>query len=148
MKPVSIKSQVARFATALAAASLLTLTACATLPPPTDQIERAEGAIKRAEEARVADYASPELNSAREKLVAAREAVTREEMELAARLAEQARTDAEVATAKTEAAKAKANIEEMKKANAAIQQEAIRNSSNAAPIVLPAPPAQQPNQGQ
>ncbi len=136
----------AGLAQAMVAAMVLALSACATLPAPTDQIERAESAIKRAEEARVADYASPELKSAREKLTAARDAVIREDMTLAARLAEQARIDAEVATAKTEAAKAKANIDEMKKANSAIQQEAIRSSVT--PITLPPPPATQPKQGQ
>lgn len=122
------------------AASLLALAACAATPPPSDALNGAESAIKRAEEARVADYASPELTSAREKLTAARDAVNRADMVLAARLAEQARVDAEVATAKADAAKAAANIVEMQKANQALQQEAIRNSGNAAPIVLPAPP--------
>jgi len=125
----------------LGAASLLALAACASTPPPTDALTGAEAAIKRAEEARVADYASPELTSAREKLTAARDAVNREDMVLAARLAEQARVDAEVATAKADAAKATANIAEMQKANQALQQEAIRNSTNGAAIVLPAPPA-------
>jgi len=125
----------------LGAASLLALAACASTPPPTDALTGAEAAIKRAEEARVADYASPELTSAREKLTAARDAVNRADMVLAARLAEQARVDAEVATAKADAAKAAATITEMQKANQALQQEAIRNSTNGAPIVLPAPPA-------
>lgn len=141
----------AALAKAAAAASVLAFAACATIPPPTDELDRAESAIKRAEEARVADYASPELTSARTKLVAAREAVTREDMTLAARLADQARLDAEVATAKAQAAKAKANIAEMQKSNAVIQQEADRNSTNVAPVILPPPPAPtpiQPNQGQ
>ena len=134
----------ADLAKAMAAASLLTLAACASIPPPTDQLTAAESAIKRADEARVADYASPELTSAREKLTAARDAVNREDMTLAASLATQAKIDADVATAKAEAAKAQANIEEMKKANAAIQQESLRNSSNVAPVVLPPPPAPTP----
>lgn len=126
---------------AMAASSLLTLAACATIPPPTDQLNAAENAIKRADAARVADYASPELTSAREKLTAARDAVSREDMTLAATLAAQAKIDADVATAKAEAAKAKANITEMQKANAVIEQESMRNSGNVAPQVLPAPPA-------
>ncbi len=140
-------SLMARLPQAMAAAAMLALAACASTPPPTDQLTRAEAAIKRAEEARVADYASPELTSAREKLTAARDAVTREDMTLAARLADQARIDAEVATAKAQAAKAEANIAEMQKSNSVIKQEAERNSTNAAPIVLPAPPAPQPNKG-
>ncbi len=141
MKPASTRLS-ACLARSLAAATVLALAACAASPlPPTDQLTRAESAIKRAEEARVADYASPELTSAREKLASARDAVNREDMELAGRLADQARVDAEVATAKTEAAKAKANITEMQKANTAIQQESQRNVGGSTPIILPAPPA-------
>lgn len=124
----------------MSALAALALVACASTPPPTDQLARAESAIKRAEEARVADYASPDLKAAREKLASARDAVTRDEMALAARLAEQARVDAEVATAKAEAAKAQSNIEELQKANAAIQQESLRNSTPAAPALPPPPP--------
>lgn len=144
----TFKSTASAAAKALAAGSLLALAACASTPPPTDELARAESAIKRAEEARVADYASPELKTAREKLAAARDAASRDDMVLAARLAEQSRVDAEVATAKSDAAKAQATIEEMKKANEAIQQESLRNSTNVAPISLPPPPAPQPNQGQ
>lgn len=143
MKHSSTRSMTG-LAKAMAAASLLALAACASTPPPTDELTRAENAIKRAEEARVADYASPELTSAREKLVAARDAVTREDMTAAARLANQASLDAEVATAKAQAAKAEANIAEMKKANAAIQQEAERNANSAVPVALPPPPATKP----
>ena len=124
----------------MSALAALALVACASTPPPTDQLARAESAIKRAEEARVADYASPDLKAAREKLASARDAVTRDEMALAARLAEQARVDAEVATAKAEAAKAQSNIEELQKANAALQQESLRNSTPAAPALPPPPP--------
>lgn len=128
----------------MSALAALALVACASTPPPTDQLARAESAIKRAEDARVADYASPELKSAREKLASARDAVTRDEMDLAARLADQARVDAEVATAKAEAAKAQSNIEELQKANAAIQQESLRNSTTAAPPLPVPPPAPAP----
>lgn len=124
----------------MSALAALALVACASTPPPTDQLARAESAIKRAEEARVADYASPELKAARDKLASARDAVTRDEMELAARLAEQSRVDAEVATAKAEAAKAQANIDELQKANAVIQQESQRNSTPTAPALPPPPP--------
>lgn len=147
MKTASSRA-LAGLATPMLVASLLALAACASTPPPTDALNGAESAIKRAEEARVADYASPELKSAREKLTAAREAANREDMKLAARLAEQARSDAEVATAKAEAMKAKASITEIKKSNDALQQESQRNNSNTAPMVLPAPPAKpQPNGG-
>lgn len=83
---------------------------CASVPPlPTDQISRAEAAIDRAEEARVADYASAELRAAREKLTAAREmmqkATADKDKEAALRaawLAEESISDAELATAKAQ----------------------------------------------
>ena len=83
---------------------------CASVPPlPTDQIARAEAAINRAEEARVADYASAELRAAREKLTAARDMIQKATADKdkdaalrAAWLAEESISDAELATAKAQ----------------------------------------------
>lgn len=111
---------------AIAAASLL-LAACASTPPPTQQITAAEVAIAHAEQAQVADYASPELSAAREKLTAARAAVVKEDMKAAKRLAEQSALDAELATAKLTAAKAKTVNDEMLKSTSVIKQEMQRN---------------------
>ncbi|ROH88691.1 DUF4398 domain-containing protein [Stagnimonas aquatica] len=114
---------------ALGAAAVLTLSACAsTPPPPTDALNAAERAVGIAQETGVSDYASPELKSAREKLVQAREAVAREDMAGAAVLAEQARLDAELAAAKTAAAKAKAVNQEIIKSNETLRQELNRNT--------------------
>jgi Domain of unknown function (DUF4398) len=110
----------------LAMASLL-LAACASTPPPTQQITAAEVAIAHAEQAQVADYASPELSAAREKLAAARAAVVKEDMKTAKRLAEQAALDADLATAKLSAAKAKTVNDEMLKSTSVIKQEMQRN---------------------
>jgi hypothetical protein len=96
--------------------------------PPTEALHAAEVAITNAEQARVADYASPELAEARTKLVAARDAVTHEDMLRAQRLAEQSRADAELASAKSEAVKAKAVNDEMKKSTDTLKQEMQRNT--------------------
>ncbi len=113
----------------IAVAGLLLTSACATVPkPPTEALHAAEMAITNAEQARVADYASPELGEARTKLVAARDAVTQENMVLAQRLAEQSRADAELASAKAEAAKAKLVNDEMKKSTDTLKQEMQRNT--------------------
>lgn len=112
-----------------AAAALLTLAACASAPvPPTEALQAAETAISNAEQARIADYASPELGVAREKLTAARAAVEKEEMGLAQRLAEQSRAEAELASAKAEATKAKAVNDEMRKSTDSLKQEMQRNT--------------------
>jgi putative cell wall-binding protein len=107
----------------------MALTASAAKPEvPTQAIQAAELAIKNADQARVADYASPELTMAREKLTAARTAVEKEDMVIAQRLAEQSRVDAELATAKASVAKEQAINDEMKKSIETLKQEMQRNS--------------------
>ncbi|MEN0035671.1 MAG: DUF4398 domain-containing protein [Cellvibrio sp.] len=105
------------------------LAACSSPPKAPDQaLQAAELAIANAEQARVADYASPELGEARDKLTAARAAVAKEEMLAAARLAEQSRVDAELATAKASAAKAQEVNDELHKNVNTLEQELQRNS--------------------
>ena len=105
------------------------LSGCSSTPKaPTEALKAAEVAIANAEQARVADYASPELGEAREKLVSARLAVEKENMVSAERLAQQAKVDAELAMAKASAAKAKAVNEELQKSNSVLQQELQRNT--------------------
>jgi len=101
--------------------------ACASTPPPTRQLTAAESAISHAEQAQVADYASPELVEARENLADARAAVANKEMTRAARLAQKAELNANLATAKTAAVKAKTVNDEMQKSTTVIKQEMQRN---------------------
>lgn len=113
----------------VAVLGLLVLAACASAPaPPNEALQAAELAITHAEQARVADYASPELGAAREKLTAARAAVQQEKMILAGRLAEQARVDAELAVALAEAAKARVVNDDMQKGIDTLKQEMQRNT--------------------
>lgn len=114
---------------AIATTLLVLATACATVAlPPDQELQAAELAITNAEQARVADYASPELNQAREKLASARSAVESEEMELARRLAHESRVSAELASAKTEVLKAQAVNTEMQQSITTLKQEMLRNS--------------------
>lgn len=116
---------------AVALAGLLVLLACATTPlPPTQALQAAEMAIATAEQARVADFAAPELGEARAKLAAARIAVRDERMGLALHLAEQSRADAELASAKAYAARAIAVNSELQKTTDALEQEMQRNSGD------------------
>lgn len=119
------------YVAALAMTSIL-LAGCSSPPKaPNEALQAAELAIATAEQARVADYASPELGEARSKLTAARTAVAKEEMVSAARLAEQARADAELATAKAAAAKAQAINNDLGKTINTLEQELQRNSGGA-----------------
>ncbi|MCG5502093.1 DUF4398 domain-containing protein [Ectothiorhodospira lacustris] len=133
MNQIPIRSTPNRVVTSLrpaaALAGLLTLAACASTPPaPTHALQAAETAITNAEQARVADYASIELNEARENLAAARKAVQDEDMIRAERLAERSRVNAELASAKARLAKAKAINEEMETSIDVLQQEMQRGT--------------------
>lgn len=131
-KPIKIKN-------ALAAVLLLSLTSCATTPSPAQAISATDSAIRRAEANRFADEPLPELRAAREKQAAARAAEAQREYLLATRLTEQARLDAELAITKSEVAKLQFDVDGMKKGNAALKQQALRNAISTAPVAIPAP---------
>jgi len=108
---------------------MFALGGCASTPPaPTQALQAAEMAIRSAEQARVADYASPELGEARSHLAASRAAVADEKMVLAEHLAERSRLDAELAIAKAEVARARVVNDEMKKGIETLEQEMQRNT--------------------
>lgn len=108
----------------------LVFTACASTPPPTVAMKAAEQAIAVADQTRVADAASPELNEAREKLTEAQTAVNNKQMLTAERLAQESRVDAELASAKIAAAKENAVNEEIRHSTATLAQEMQRNSNS------------------
>ena len=124
------RAVIRRAAIIFSVASMLGLAACASAPQlPNDKIAQAESAINRAEEARVADYASEDLRAARNKLVEARNlmqkaAVDKDEKaaKKAGWLAEESISDAEVATAKAQEARAKEVNQQMEKAIDSLQQ--------------------------
>lgn len=121
--PRSLRLPVALLASALLAS------ACASAPlPPTDALQAAELAIRNAEQARVADYASPELGQARSQLSAAQAAVQQEHMLEGQRLAELSRLSADLATAKAEQVKARQVNEELQKGTDSLRQEMQRNN--------------------
>jgi ribosome-associated translation inhibitor RaiA len=115
------------FFLALAAASFVALAGCAAPPvPPTQELQAAESAISNAEQARVADYASAELTTARQKLASANTAARNNQMVQAEYLAIESRIHAEVALARSEELKAKAVNDDMQKSIDTLKQEMQR----------------------
>lgn len=113
----------------IAFAVTLALAACMSSPvAPTEQLQSAEQAINQAEQARVADYASPELREAREKLSSAKAAVHKEDMILARRLAEQSKVEADLAMAKAQVVKAQQVNDQIIKGTKSMKQEMQRNT--------------------
>jgi len=110
-------------------ALVLALAGCASPKPPTEALQAAELSITSAEQARVADFASPELGEARDKLTAAHAAVEEKKMVEAQRLAEQAQVDAQLAIARADATKAEAVNAEMVKSTETMKQEMQRTGA-------------------
>ena len=75
----------------------LALAACANEAPPTAQVTLADSTIRDAETAGAVQYSPVELNTAREKLEAARRNMQDDNNEQARRLAEEAEVDARLA---------------------------------------------------
>lgn len=108
---------------------ILMLAACASTPqPPLQELQAADLAISRAEQASVAEYASLELNQAREKVAAARVAVQEEDMIGARQLAEESLVSAELASARTEMLRAREVNDDMQRSIDTLNQEMLRNT--------------------
>jgi len=115
-----------RVATGLAGA--LMITACASTPAPTAQLDAAQQAIAAAERTDASRHAAAELGTAQARLASANTAVQAKEMDAAARLADESRVEAELATAKTAAVKARMVNDEMKRSTGTLIDEMQRNT--------------------
>ena len=115
-----------RIATGLAGA--LMITACASTPAPTAQLQAAQQAIAAAERTDASRHAAVELGAAQARLASANSAVQAEEMQAAARLADESRVEAELATARSASVKARMVNEEMKRSTGTLIDEMQRNS--------------------
>lgn len=101
---------------------------CAGTPEPTEQLVAARQALTAAEQAQAVEHAADLMTESRTKLGLAEAAVKDDEMERAARLADEARIDAELATAQAAAMKAEAVNDEMRRGNETLLQEMQRQN--------------------
>jgi hypothetical protein len=95
-----------RYLQMLAISAALGLAACASVPPPTEQMAVSRAAIVSALSAGGNEYAPVEMKSAQDKLDLASRAINKEEFESARRLAEASQADARLAEKKAQAGKA------------------------------------------
>jgi hypothetical protein len=105
-----------------------TVAACATTPPPTEQIAVSTAAVSHAAAAGSATGAPAELSMARDKLRRANVAMATADYDTALRLAQQAQVDALVAEATTEAGKARKSAQEVQDASRALREEMSRKT--------------------
>jgi hypothetical protein len=122
---VTLRSRWVRHALLLGA-TLFGAGACATARLPTEELSRAEIAVRKADEIGAVQYAPLELHVAREKLEQAGEATNRKEYDQARRLADEALVDAELAETIARAEKARRHAEEVRKTVDALRGESWR----------------------
>jgi hypothetical protein len=111
---------------ALAAGGLVLMTACASTPPPTEQMAVANAALADAVSAGSPELASAEMTTAREKMARANQAMATKDHDLALSLAQQAQVDAQLAVAKAQSVKARKSVEALQEASRALREEMAR----------------------
>jgi Domain of unknown function (DUF4398) len=104
------------------------LVACASTPPPNDQIAVANAAVVHAANAGAPNAAPGEMRMARDKLDRAKQAMTTNDYDLARTLAQQAQVDAQLAEAKADAIKAGQAAREVQDGNRVLREEIERNN--------------------
>lgn len=120
---------------AAATVLLIGIAGCGSTDERPDQaLAVAEANIQQAEQAGASRYAAQPLESARDKLAAARTAVAREEMRSAQRLAEEAAVDAELASATARNRKAEEAVEELNETIDVLRDEIARAQTNTGEI--------------
>lgn len=104
------------------------VTGCASTPAPIEQMATSKAAITNASSAGGAEYAPLQLQSAKDKMDAAEQAMKAENYLLAKRLAEEAQADADLAVAMAGSDKAAKAAEAVQKDSHALRQEIDRNA--------------------
>lgn len=104
------------------------ISACASVPPPTEQVAISNEAVKYANSADVNEFAPMQLKSANEKMVLANTAMREKKYELARQLSEQAQVDAQLALEMTRAAKAQKAADALQEDNRVLRQEIDRTT--------------------
>lgn len=115
------------------AATVFVLGACATPPPPNEQLAVSAAAVQNATAAGAGELAPAELGLARDKLNRATQAAAAGEPERAMTLAQQAQADARLAQAKAEAAKSKKAADALDEAARALREEMARKAATTTP---------------
>ena len=114
------------------AAALLTLAACASdKTPATADVAVSRAAVANATSAGAADLAPAEMQSAREKLMRANQALAAKDYKTAQDLATQASADAQLAQSKANSTKATAAADELQQSIRTLREELNRSNANA-----------------
>lgn len=113
---------------AISLIAVLFVSACASIPAPTEQIAISNEAVKNASNAGSNEFAPVQLKSAIEKMASANRAMQEKKYVLARQLSEQAQVDAQLALEMTRSAKAQKAAEALEEDNRVLRQEIDRKT--------------------
>jgi len=117
-------------AMALAGASIF-LAACASFPPPTEQMAVSTAAVAHAANAGGGQSAPAEMRSAQDKLARANTAMAGKDYNRARSLAEEAQADAQLAEAKTHSMQSQKAVEQLQEDDRVLREETDRKNKPA-----------------
>jgi predicted S18 family serine protease len=107
---------------------LVGLSACASIPRPTGALSQAELAVREAERSEAPQYAALELQTARENLDNAKQAMQGKQYETARRLAEKALVEAQLAQDKAKTVSTRAAADDLRESIESLREEISRAS--------------------
>lgn len=118
------------------ASALLFLAGCASVPPPTDLMQRAQQQLQGARDAHAEDYAPVDLTFAEQRFKSAQAAMQAKKYALARDMAEESRADAHLARVRADLAVARKEIKTRNAENQRLRQQLLEPAKSA-----PAKPA-------
>ncbi len=120
------------------AAVVALVAACASIPPPTDAMSRAQASVKAAEQAGAADADPVDLEFARGKLGQARQAISAGKNALAADLAQESLADSQLALTKARLATLRSRIDAQGRENKRLRHDLLESPPASAATPAPA----------
>lgn len=108
--------------------AVFAVSACASIPAPTEQVAISNEAVRNANSADSNEYAPVQIKSAMEKMVSANRAMNEKKYVVARQLAEQAQVDAQLALEMTRAAKAQKAADALLEDNRVLRHEIDRKT--------------------
>ncbi len=123
-----------------AASALALLAACASVPPPTGLVQRAQQQLEAARDAQADDYAPVDMTFAEQRLQAAQAAMNAGKYAQARDMANESLADGRLAQTRAELAVARKEIKARSAENKRLRQQLLAPPESAAPA-RPAPPA-------
>lgn len=116
----------ANLRSALGCAIAFGIIGCASAPPPVEKLTIAKQSIERAEQAQAGQFAQVALSSARSKYAAAQSAADKKQVDVAARLADQADVDAQLAESTARAKQQEQLVTELEASLQDLRNETLR----------------------